>query len=405
MFHLPEQRSLWWRGPLSASLFLLVLAISAALAPSAAAQKAASTPAPIATPTATDTLTFTNGDTLTGQLEQANADGVTFKSPVAGELTIKWDKIKELKSDKQFAVLAKNQKLKRKTAASVVPQGTISIADGNVQVSTSNGTRTVPVSQTNAVVDDAAFTKQISGSSGLLSAWTGSTTAGVSLVRSTQNQTTFTGAVNLVRAIPTVEWLPARNRTLIDYNQAYGSTSQSVTALQPSLTVKTNIFHVDAERDQYLTDRIYYFGAVSFDHNFSQGLDLEQQYGGGIGWTAIKDAIQELDLKADIHYQKQHFSDTTVNPDQNLIGSTFGQTYTRVLPRKIALDEFAAFTESWNNTSAYSSHVGATLTFPVYRGLGFNIGAIDDYLNTAAVGFKKNSFQFTTGVNYAFKGK
>jgi hypothetical protein len=94
-----------------------------------------------------------------------------------------------------------------------------------------------------------------------------------------------------------------------------------------------------------------------------------------------------------------------VNSDQNLIGSTFGQTYTRVLPRKIALDEFAAFTESWNNTSAYSSHVGATLTFPVYRGLGFNIGAIDDYLNTAAVGFKKNSFQFTTGVNYAFKAK
>jgi hypothetical protein len=192
---------------------------------------------------------------------------------------------------------------------------------------------------------------------------------------------------------------------LIDYDQAYGSTSQSVTALQPSLTVKTNIFHVDAERDEYIADRVYYFGGVSFDHNFSQGLDLQQQYGGGIGWTAIKDEIQELDVKADLHYQKQHFSDPTVNPDQNLIGSTFGETYTRVLPKKIALDEFAAFTESWNNTSAYSSHVGATLTFPVYRGLGFNIGAIDDYLNTAAVGFKKNSFQFTTGVNYAFKAK
>ncbi|MGI8771803.1 MAG: DUF481 domain-containing protein [Acidobacteriaceae bacterium] len=401
MFHLQQQRSLWRRGPLPASLFLLALAISPALAPSAAAQKAAAQSAP----TPTDTLTFTNGETLTGELELANSDGVTFKSPVAGELTVKWDKIKELKSDNQFAVLAKNQKLKRKTAAGVVPQGTLSVADSNVQVSTSSGAKTVPVGQTDAIVNAADFTKQISGPSGFLNGWNGLATLGISLVRSTQNQTTFTGALNLVRAIPTVDWLPARNRTLIDYNQAYGSTSQAVAGLQPAQTVKTNIFHFDFERDEYITDRVYYFGGVSFDHNFSQGLDLQQQYGGGIGWTAIKSAVQELDVKADIHYQKQHFSDSTANPDQNLIGSTFGETYTRVLPRKIALDQFAAFTESWNNTNAYSSHVGANVTFPVYKGLGFNVGAIDDYLNTAPVGFNKNSFQFTTGISYTIARK
>ncbi len=401
MFHFPEQRPLRRLGPLAGSLLVLALSISPALAQDGSTQKPAATPAP----TPTDTLTFTNGDTLTGDLEQADADGVTFKSPVAGELTIKWDKIKEVKSDKQFAVLAKNQKLKRKTAAGVVPQGTLSIADSNVQVNTSSGARTVPVKQTDAVVPAADFTKQVSGPSGFLNGWNGLATAGVSLVRSAQNQTSFTGALSLVRAIPTVEWLPARNRTAIDYNQAYGSTTQSATAGQTSLTVKTNIFHADAERDEYISGRVYYFGAVAFDHNFSQGLDLQQQYGGGIGWTAYKSAIQELDLKADIHYQKQHFFDSVANPDQNLVGSTFGETYTRVLPRKIALDEFAAFTESWNNTDAYSSHVGANLTFPVYKGLGFNVGAIDDYLNTAPVGFNKNSFQFSTGLSYTIARK
>ena len=397
MSHLQQQGSLWRFGPFAGSLLLSVAALSPALAQSDAAQKVASK--------STDTLTFTNGDTLTGDLEQANAAGVTFKSPVAGEITVKWDKIKELKSDKQFAVLAKSQKLKRKTAASVVPQGTISLADGNVQVSNSNGTKTVPTADLDAVADAATFNQQIRGPSNFLSGWAGATTAGASLVRSTQNQTTFNGAINLVRAIPTVDWLPARNRTLIDYNQAYGSTSQPASGLQPGLTVKTNIFHADAERDEYITNRVYYFGGVSFDHNFSQGLYLQQQYGGGLGWTAIKDAIQQLDLKADIHYQKQHFSNATANPDQNLIGSTFGETYVRILPRKIALDEFGSFTESWNNTSAYSSHVGINLTFPVYRGFGFNVGVIDDYLNTAPVGFNKNSFQFTTGLSYAFKGK
>lgn len=44
----------------------------------------------------------------------------------------------------------------------------------------------------------------------------------------------------MVRSIPAVEWLSARNRTLFEYNQAYGSTSQ---ALNP--TIKTNIFYAE----------------------------------------------------------------------------------------------------------------------------------------------------------------
>ncbi len=72
----------------------------------------------------------------------------------------------------------------------------------------------------------------------------------------------------------------------------------------------TSIFHADAERDQYFSPRVYALGDVSFDHNFSQGLQLQQVYGGGIGWTALKSAKQELDLKADIHYEKQQYITT-----------------------------------------------------------------------------------------------
>jgi hypothetical protein len=395
MRKLRKQTGLCRSGLFAGSLLLLLTGIHAAVAQSDASQMTASTPS--------DTITFINGDTLKGELEEATTDGVTFKSPVAGELTVKWDKIKELKSDREFAVLAKNEKLKRKTASSVVPQGPISIADNNVEVRTPSGPKTVPVSETSHLVDKAAFDKQIDHSVGLLGGWAGAATADVSLVRATQNQTTFTGGINLVRAIPSVEWLPPRDRTLIDYNQAYGSTSQTIIAGQPTTTVKTNIFHADAERDQYLTPSVYAFGGVAFDHNFSQGLDLQQQYGGGIGWTAIRDAIQQLDLRGDIHYEKQQFFDATLN--QNLIGSTFGETYRRKLPRTILLNEFANISPAWNNTNAYSAHAGASLTFPVYKGIGFNVGAIDDYLNNAPSGFKKNSFQFTTGLTYAFAQK
>ena len=400
MLKLRKQTGLCRSGRFAGSLLLLLTGIHAAVAQSDASQKTAPTPSASAP---SDTITFINGDTLKVELKDATSDGVTFKSPVVGELTVKWEKIKEVKSDRDFAVLAKNEKLKRKTASSVAPQGPISIADNKVEVHTPSGSKTLPVPETNHVIDKAAFDKAINHTPGLLSGWTGSATADVSLVRATQNQTTFTGGVSLVRAIPSVDWLAPRNRTLIDYNQSYGSTSQTVTAGQATTTVKTNIFHADAERDQYLTQSVYAFVGVAFDHNFSQGLDLQQQYGGGIGWTAIKDAIQELDLKGDIHYEKQQFFDATLN--QNLIGSTFAETYKRKLPRTLLLDQFASISPAWNNTDAYSAHAGATLTFPVYKGLGFNIGAIDDYLNNAPPGFKKNSFQFTTGVTYAFAQK
>ena len=53
-------------------------------------------------------------------------------------------------------------------------------------------------------------------------------------------------------------------------------------------TVKTSIYHAGGERDEYFGARVYGFGSVSFDHNFSQDLELQQTYGGGVGWTVIK---------------------------------------------------------------------------------------------------------------------
>ena len=47
----------------------------------------------------------------------------------------------------------------------------------------------------------------------------------------------------------------------------------------------TNIFHAGLEQDRYITPRVYVLGSMAFDHNYAQGLNLQQVYGGGIGWT------------------------------------------------------------------------------------------------------------------------
>lgn len=316
---------------------------------------------------------------------------------MAGEITVKWTMVKELQSDKSFAVLTASQKLTRRDAAAVVPQGRINVADGQITVATATGPKVVATKDADLLVDAAAFEKAVDSRPGLLQGWTGTATSGVSLVRATQNSTNFTGAISLTRATPQVSWLPPRTRTTVDYNQSYGTVSQPGVA-----TVKTNIFHADAERDHYFSPRLFVFGSTTFDHNFSQDLDLEQAYGGGVGISVVHSVKREFDLKGDVHYEKEAFVPGT-NPSLNLFGSTFSEKLVQTLPRKLVLNEFGSISPAWNDLSAYSAHVNVNLGFPVYKGLGFSLGAVDDYLNNAPFGSKRNSTQFLTGLTYTIQ--
>jgi hypothetical protein len=148
-------------------------------------------------------------------------------------------------------------------------------------------------------------------------------------------------------------------------------------------------------------------GELSFDHNFAQGLNLQQVYGGGFGWTPILTPVQQLDLKADIHYEMQSFiqpppPEASI-PNQNLIGATFGEAYHRDLPGKIVFTESASVLPAFNNPDAYSAIAGAGLAIPAYKRISLGLNATDNYLNMPAAGYKKNSFQFITSVVYNLK--
>lgn len=75
----------------------------------------------------------------------------------------------------------------------------------------------------------------------------------------------------------------------------------------------------------------------------------------------------------------------------------------RLTKKELVFNEFASLTPSYNRPSDYSLHVNTSLIFPVYKGLGFNAGFVDDYLNNAPAGSNKNSTQFNSGIVYTIK--
>ena len=375
-----------------AALLLCLLAIAAhAQTPSAPAAPAKPRP---------DVLVFNNGDRLTGQMLRAVGSNVVFKSDNLGELTIPLDKVSELRSSTEFVGLTKD--LKKHKAV-----GVVEVKGPNVEIvrrAAGTGQEVVEVSipkkDVGYLIDQASFDREIAHHASPWQGWNGAVTAGITLVRSTDNSTTVTAGLNLVRTIPTVPYLPHRNRTTVNVNESYGelTTAADPATATPFSLAKTNIFHADSERDEYFTQRFFALADTSFDHNYSQGLQLQQVYGIGAGWTPVQAAKQQLDLKGDIHYEKQIFQ--AVASNLNIVGSTFTEIYRRSLPRKVVFTETGNYLPAWNQLYAYSANISGALTLPLFKRLSVSLSTTDNYLNNPAPYFLKNSYQFVTGITY-----
>jgi hypothetical protein len=347
-----------------------------------------------------DILVLNDDERLTGHLVSANATSLTFKSDRLGNITADWKNVRELQTHGQYAVIPKGAKLRPHMETGNVPQGTLQATAQTITVTPSPGAppRAVPLAQAAQVIEESDFQKQVQPPSiSFFKDWTGNITAGGSVVEATQEARTFTGAVNLVRAIPTETSFPPRDRTTFNFNASEGFLTQPNA---PKL--KIEIVHADAERDEYFTNsHVYAFGQAAFDHNYSQGLTLQQNYGGGIGWTMIDQPNETLDLKGNMSYIHQQFQESAAN--QSLIGSSFSENLLRKFARGVTFTEQFTVTPAWNNLNSWLALASAALNVPVYKRLTFTLSVLDTYLHNPAPGFKKNSLQATTGITYTLR--
>jgi hypothetical protein len=359
-----------------------------------------------------DVLIFTNGDQLTGTLVSESDGSVTFHSDMTGDVEVDWNKIKSLHTGGKYAVITPGEKLRVGRPAPQVPVGTLSVSNDEVSVSGVGGeVKNVPTKDAAYLVNGDDFQKAMAHEPGFAHGWAGDITLGASLVESTQTSDSFNGAIALVRTQPSVDWLEPRNKTIFDATAAYGLTTQPfIAGVQSASSAKTNILHGDIERDQYLTPRFYALADASADHNIGSGLQVQQIYGGGAGYSIIKEKTRTLDVKGDIHYQRQEFypaADFPSGQTLNLIGASIGEMYMQKLPKGMVFNEtgtvLPAFNTPAGQPSAFSAQIIAALLFPVYKNLGFTLGSQDNFVNNPPLGYKKNTFQFTAGVTYSLK--
>src|ERR1035437_1595747 len=110
-----------------------------------------------------DVLVLSNGDTLHGKFVSEVAGKVTFHTDSLGDISLAWEKIKELHATERFAVLDKNVKLRSKKDAGQIPVGSLDVVNQKVTVLPESAATIapIPVQDAQFIVDEAALKKQV----------------------------------------------------------------------------------------------------------------------------------------------------------------------------------------------------------------------------------------------------
>ena len=348
---------------------------------------------------APDTLLLTSGEKLLGHFVRSTGSNVVFKSDALGEVTIPWSKVKDLHASAQYVVIGKNVKLTPRTETESLPKGALTEVDQTLAVEPGQGAapEKIPVGDTAYIVDEATFRNVLFHNPRLYESWNGTVTAGASFVQATQQARSLTGGIALIRTVPLENWIDPRNRTILDFTASEGVVTQPGTP-----KIRTAIYHADAERDEYFRGSDFYaFLQTSFDHNYSQGLDLLSNVGGGVGYTLIKKANETLDFKGSVAYINQSFQAPAES--HSLAGSNFIETFTHKTAHGILFAQQITATPAWSEMQAYSWSASASISIPVFKRFSFTTRGLDNFINNPPPGFKKNSFQLITGLAYTLR--
>jgi Protein of unknown function, DUF481 len=365
------------------------------------------------TPADNDTITFANGDQLTGRLMKVVYGTVSFHSDVLGDITVPLTKIKAMHTAQPFAAGSKEQRLTKKNLAAAIPVGTITLENETLRVMLPQAeVRSFPAADLGFMLDGQAFRRELHDESDLLFGWTGSATMGASVVKATNSAQTYTGLVSLVRAIPTIAGLPAGSKTTLNLSAAYGLAKDPEiisgnNVFQTASITKTDILHGDLEYDKFFTPMVFGLVSGSADHNFGNGLQLQQSYGGGIGWGILRNPTNDLAVKLILQYEQQEFYNGLTSglgtPSENLVGTQINETWSRTFAHGVRFNEYVTISPTFNVVKGYSGVAGASLLFPLYKNLNFSLSSTDNYLGDPPEGFQRNTFQFTSGITYTLK--
>lgn len=346
-----------------------------------------------------DQVTLKNGDRFTGTVVKSDDKTLVLHTEAAGDITIQFSAIQEIKTDQELHVSLKGGK----TAV-----GQVTTTDGKIEIATKTaGTVEAPKDDVTLIRNDAeqqAYDKSLHP--GLWHGWNGGANVGFSIARGNSESENLALAFNAVHP------------TLNDKITLYVNSINTQNNLATPSTV-ANLVQGGFRYDRNLTPRVFAFVAADFTSNALQFLDLRQVYTGGFGFHAIASDATTLDFLGGVNYTHETYSNGTEVPPtlpstiptgiyesygvtNKFVALTLGDELSHKLGKSTVITQNLYFYPNLQDTGEYRWTFNVGTVTKISKWLGWQNQFGDIYVTNPPTGTKKNDVVFTTGLNFAF---
>lgn len=339
-----------------------------------------------------DQVTLKNGDRLTGTVVKSDGKTLVLHTDAAGDVTLKFDTIQEIKTDEQLHVSLKDGK-------SAV--GPVTTSDGKIEIATkTSGTVEAAKEDVTLIRNDAeqaAYDKSLHP--GLMNGWNGGINVGFSVARGNSETENLALAFNAIHP------------TLNDKITLYASSIDTKNDLATPSTV-ANLNQGGFRYDRNLNPKLFVFGAADFMSNALQYLDLRQVYTGGFGYHAIKSDATVLDFLGGLNYTHETYSNgapidasgafVSYGKTNRFTALTLGEELNHKLGKSTVVTQNLDFYPNIQQTGEYRFTFNLGAVTKISKWLGWQNQFGDIYVSNPPFGSKKNDVIFTTGLNVSF---
>jgi putative salt-induced outer membrane protein YdiY len=332
-----------------------------------------------------DVVTLKNGDRITGTMITIQGGTLQLKSDTAGTLSIPMAKVATFSPTKPVAVIIKGQE---------PIQGMLQLMpSGDWQVSTNGQVQTIAAAKVDTIMPADEYAKLVGPAPKPWQAWKGTASLGYSVQSGNQQTSNLATGLTAVRDRPAAPIFSRHWRTNFDFSSLFSHAHEDGNTVT-SRTVTANLM-----QDYVFTEENFLFFMAQANHVSTQGLYLQQTYGGGYGRTLIKNARTRFAVTAGPTYvQEKFFTGLLTRTAEALIAETLGTQVTK----QLRIDHFFQFYPDLVNRGQYRFDTSTVAAISLPHKFSANASIIDLYLSNPPAGNRGNNVTFTVGIGYSF---
>jgi putative salt-induced outer membrane protein YdiY len=336
-----------------------------------------------------DQISLVNGDRVTGKVIKKEADSVTVKSDLIGEVTLKWKDVAAISTEAPVTVVT--------TPGTV--QGTLSTAEGKVIVKTPGGEQTVPLSDVSVLRNPDEQRRYERYQNPLWTdLWAGYLDLSLASASGNSRTLTFATAMNATRATN-------HDKTSAYFNQIY---SRGLVNNVLSETAKAMRGGWSYNHD--LSPRIFLNVFNDYEHDKFQSLNLRTVAGGGLGFHLIKGEQLNVDVLGGGSWNREDYF-TPIAPATDTTEAQFVRNSAEVywgdellwkLHGKSSLKQSFRMFNNLSDTGSYRVNFDLGIDSQIWKSLSWQITGSDRYITNPAPGRKTNDLLISAGIRFTF---